>query len=30
MQLHMELFAFDPIADRVWELRNSVTSYDAW
>lgn len=30
MQLHVELFAFDPFADRVWELRHGVTSYDAW
>ena len=30
MQLNMELFSFDPFADRVWELRHTVTSYDAW
>jgi predicted nucleic acid-binding protein len=30
MQLDMELFSFDPFADRIWELRHSVTSYDAW
>jgi predicted nucleic acid-binding protein len=30
MQLSMELFSFDPFADRVWELRHNVTSYDAW
>jgi predicted nucleic acid-binding protein len=30
MQLHLELFPFDPFADRVWELRHTVTSYDAW
>jgi predicted nucleic acid-binding protein len=30
MQLHMELFPFDPFADRIWELRHTVTSYDAW
>lgn len=30
MQLSMELFSFDPFADRIWELRHSVTSYDAW
>ena len=29
MQLNMELFPFDPFADRIWELRHSVTSYDA-
>jgi predicted nucleic acid-binding protein len=30
MLLPMELYPFDPFADRVWELRHSVTSYDAW
>lgn len=30
MQLNLELFSFDPFADRVWELRHTVTSYDAW
>lgn len=30
MQLQMEVFAFDLFADRVWELRHNVTSYDAW
>ncbi len=30
MQLNLELFAFHPFADRVWELRHNVTSYDAW
>jgi predicted nucleic acid-binding protein len=30
MQLDMELFSFEPFADRVWELRHNVTSYDAW
>jgi predicted nucleic acid-binding protein len=30
MQLDMELFPFDPFADRIWELRYTVTSYDAW
>jgi predicted nucleic acid-binding protein len=30
MQLNLELFAFDPFADRIWELRHTVTSYDAW
>jgi predicted nucleic acid-binding protein len=30
MQLNMELFSFDPFADRIWELRHAVTSYDAW
>jgi predicted nucleic acid-binding protein len=29
-QLSIELFAFDPFAGRVWELRHTMTSYDAW
>ncbi len=30
MQLQIELFPFAPFADRIWELRPTVTSYDAW
>ena len=30
MRLHLEQFPFDPFADRVWELRHTVASYDAW
>jgi predicted nucleic acid-binding protein len=30
MQLDIDLFPFEPFADRVWELRHNVTSYDAW
>jgi predicted nucleic acid-binding protein len=30
MQLDIDLFPFEPFADRVWELRHDVTSYDAW
>lgn len=30
MQLEIELFPFDPFSDRIWELRRTVTSYDAW
>ena len=30
MQLDIDLFPFDPFADRIWELRHHVTSYDAW
>ena len=26
----VELFPFTPFADRVWQLRHTVTSYDAW
>ena len=30
LQLQIELFPFEPFAKRVWELRQAVTSYDAW
>jgi predicted nucleic acid-binding protein len=30
MQLSLELFSFDPFADRVWELRHTITTHDAW
>ena len=30
MQLDIELYSFEPFADRIWELRHTVTSYDAW
>jgi predicted nucleic acid-binding protein len=30
MQLALELYSFDPFADRVWELRHNVTCYDGW
>jgi predicted nucleic acid-binding protein len=30
MQLNLELFSFQPFAERIWELRHTVTSYDAW
>ncbi len=30
LQLDLELVPFAPFADRVWELRHNVTSYDAW
>ena len=23
-------FPFEPFADRIWQLRNNVSSYDAW
>jgi predicted nucleic acid-binding protein len=29
-QLRIELFSFEPFAERVWELRHNLTSYDAW
>jgi predicted nucleic acid-binding protein len=28
--LDIELFPFQPFSNRIWELRRSVTSYDAW
>ena len=28
--LPLELFPFAPLADRVWDLRRTVSSYDAW
>lgn len=30
LQLDLELVPFAPFADRVWELRHNLTSYDAW
>ena len=30
LRLDMELFPFAPFAERVWELRDNVTCYDAW
>jgi predicted nucleic acid-binding protein len=30
MQLDVELISFQPFAERIWELRHAVTSYDAW
>lgn len=30
MHLNLETFGFDPFADRIWDLRHTVTSYDAW
>jgi predicted nucleic acid-binding protein len=30
LDLRVELFPYAPFAPRVWELRESVTSYDAW
>jgi len=30
IQLNLELFSFGPFADRIWELRHALTSYDAW
>lgn len=30
MRVPVELYPFDPFADRIWQLRHTVTSYDAW
>ncbi len=30
LRLELQLFPFAPFADRVWELRRNLTSYDAW
>ena len=30
LRLDVELFPFAPFAERVWELRGNLTSYDAW
>ena len=30
LRLDLELFPFAPFADRVWALRNNLSSYDAW
>jgi predicted nucleic acid-binding protein len=29
LQLDIELFPFQPFSQRIWELRHTVTSYDA-
>ena len=29
-QLEIELFPFEPFSERIWELRHTLTSYDAW
>jgi predicted nucleic acid-binding protein len=30
MRLDIEVYSFEPFANRIWELRHNVTSYDAW
>jgi len=30
LSLGVQLFAYEPFATRVWELRENVTAYDAW
>ncbi|MGH8951630.1 MAG: type II toxin-antitoxin system VapC family toxin [Acidimicrobiia bacterium] len=29
-EISVELFSFEPFAERVWQLRANVTPYDAW
>ena len=30
IDLRIELFPYEPFADRVWQLRDNLSSYDAW
>jgi predicted nucleic acid-binding protein len=30
LRLEIEMAPFEPFAERIWELRRNVTSYDAW
>ena len=30
LRLDLQLFPFEPIAERVWQLRHNLTCYDAW
>lgn len=30
MEFEIDLFPYGPFADRIWELRHNLTSYDAW
>jgi predicted nucleic acid-binding protein len=30
LALDVELFPYEPVASRAWELRKTITSYDAW
>ena len=30
LEMRMSLFAYEPFANRVWELRGGVSAYDAW
>ncbi len=30
LDLRVELFPYEPFAERVWDLRANVTAYDAW
>lgn len=30
MRLRVQLFPYEPIAERAWELRENITMYDSW
>lgn len=30
VSLRVDLFAYEPVAERVWALRDNLTAYDAW
>ncbi len=30
LSLRVELFPYEPLGARIWELRSNVTAYDAW
>ena len=30
LEMQISLFAYEPFANRVWELRGGVSAYDAW
>ncbi len=30
LRLDIELFPFTPFAERIWEMRENITCYDAW
>ena len=30
LALEIELYPFEPLADRIWELRHNLTIYDGW
>ena len=30
VELDIQLFGFDAFAERIWQLRDTITSYDAW
>jgi predicted nucleic acid-binding protein len=30
LEFEMELFPYRPVAERIWDLRDNLSSYDAW